>query len=555
MVATLTRAMTTVTIPLLAPEHLAPRGDGVGAKALEVITDPEELETIKRDAAAMEGTGASGLVVPTDEGQLARWLRDHPDTPVLVQGALTSLTGGATPDGDVVISLKRMTRLELHPTRDQVTVGAGLVLANLQEQLADEGLYYPPAPTHDGASIGGNVATNAAGAATFKYGTTRDWVERLRLVLRHGEVLELRRGEHRLEAGDVLRLVGRTTIEVPLPRYLSPTIKKSSAGYFVRTPMDAIDLIIGSEGTLGIITEIDLQVIPRPRIVTGLVVVDELDRAVELVGALRTGSLRTCEQGGKGMDVRSIELFDRRCLELLRAEDKLGDLPLDIPPEAQACLLFEQEVGQDLTQAELLDRLGDALEGRPHSGDPIGELVTVLSDFDLVERSELALPGQERRQQQLAGVRESIPLTISDWLLRHNKTDPLVHKVAGDMIVPFEHFGEMMTHYYETFRRHGVDVAVFGHISDGNVHPNGLPRDGDELHRAKAALLELADTAKRLGGCPLSEQGVGKHPLKTEMVRRFWGEAALAEMRAVKRAFDPGWTLGRGVYFDPEPRA
>jgi len=514
-----------------------------GASALELCTDPDELDGIKRDAAAMEGRGAVGLLRPRSEAELAHWLRDNPDTPVLAQGALTSLTGGATPDDDVVVSLARMTRLQVHEDLRRVTVGAGLVLANLQEQLADQGLYYPPAPTHDGASVGGNVATNAAGAATFKYGTTRQWVERIRVVLRHGDVLELRRGEHELCAGDVLRLEGSRTIELPLPSFRSPELKKSSAGYFVRSPMDAIDLLIGSEGTLGIITEIELSVVKQPRVVTGLCIVDSLDQAIALAGELRAQSKRSrAEKRAHGLDVRSIELFDRRCLELIRAEGKLDAIPLDVPDSAAACLLSEQV---------LFDRLADALEGRPHADDPLGEIVTVLESFSVVDHTEIALPSQARRQKQLAAVREAIPLSISDWLVRRKKTHPEVHKVAGDMIVPFAHFGEMMQRYYQAFQSRGVDVAVFGHISDGNVHPNTLPQDAEQLARAKEALLELADAAKTLGGCPLSEHGVGKHPLKKLMLARFWGAAVIDEMRAIKGAFDPGWTLARGVFFDP----
>ncbi|PKN43442.1 MAG: FAD-binding oxidoreductase, partial [Deltaproteobacteria bacterium HGW-Deltaproteobacteria-20] len=104
---------------------------------------------------------------------------------------------------------------------------------------------------------------------------------------------------------------------------------------------------------------------------------------------------------------------------------------------------------------------------------------------------------------------------------------------------------------YEAFRQEGVDMAVFGHISDGNVHPNGLPRDGADMAGATRALLRLAGEAKSLGGCPLSEHGVGKHPLKKQMLAAYWGVAIIDEMRAIKRAFDPGWTLGRGVFFDP----
>jgi D-lactate dehydrogenase (cytochrome) len=527
------------------------RPDSLGDD-LPVCTDPDVLATLRRDAAAMHGSGAAGLIEPRSTEQLARWLRDNPTTPLLAQGALTSLTGGATPDGDVVVSLRRMTQLRVSDSGENVQADAGVVLANLQQALADRGLYYPPAPTHDGATIGGNVSTNAAGAATFKYGTTRDWVNRIRMVLRNGDVLALRRGDHIVRAAEVLRFEGSRTFELRMPVYESPAIKKSSAGYFARSPMDLIDLFIGSEGTLGFITEAELRVVPRPRVVTGLVFASRIDRAIALVGELRERSEAT-RRGDRldGLDVRSIELFDRRCLELLREENKLREHAVDVPESAVACLLFEQEVALSWSDDAIVDQLVAAGEGASAQRNPIGDLMDVLRRFDVVEATEIALPSDARRQRQLAAIREAIPLSISDWLVRRQKDHPEVHKVAGDMTVPFERFEEMLGCYGEAFRARGVDVAVFGHISDGNVHPNALPRDARDMRQAKEALLSLAAKAKSMGGCPLSEHGVGKHPLKKAMLAQFWGDDAISQMRGVKRAFDPTWTLGRGVFFDP----
>jgi D-lactate dehydrogenase (cytochrome) len=541
--------MATVTLHALAPDDLSLSPSGVPAP-LELRTDPDELGAIAQDAAALQGTGAAGLLVPTTEGQLARWLRDHPDDAVLAQGALTSLTGGATPSGDIVVSMRRMTSLAVDARGLRAVAGAGVVLAELQAALADRNLYYPPAPTHDGASIGGNVATNAAGAATFKYGTTRDWVERVRVVLRHGDVLELRRGQHSLREGDRLRIEGSRVIELCVPTYESPPLKKSSAGYFVKMPWDPIDLFIGSEGTLGFVTEVEVRVVARPAVLTGLVFLDSAAAAIELVADLRARSLATRAAAAPGLDVRSIEYFDGRCLSMLREGGKLAEHGVDVPETAVACLLFEQELGDDVTEDAIVDRLTAVHEGAV-AEDAVGELMAVLVEHGVVERTELAMPSDARRRRQLAAVREAIPLSISERLRRLHDEHPDVHKVAGDMIVPFERFGVMLERYYEAFRQEGVDMAVFGHISDGNVHPNGLPRDGADMAGATRALLRLAEEAKSLGGCPLSEHGVGKHPLKKQMLAAYWGVPVIDEMRAIKRAFDPGWTLGRGVFFDP----
>jgi D-lactate dehydrogenase (cytochrome) len=122
-----------------------------------------------------------------------------------------------------------------------------------------------------------------------------------------------------------------------------------------------------------------------------------------------------------------------------------------------------------------------------------------------------------------------------------------VHKAGGDLIVPFERVSEMLQACAETYARHGLEHAVWGHLADGNLHPNALPRTAEETAAGLAALRELADAAVRLGGCPLSEHGVGRSPFKQELLRRFHGAAAVDEMRRIKRALDPPGLFAPGV--------
>jgi D-lactate dehydrogenase (cytochrome) len=126
---------------------------------------------------------------------------------------------------------------------------------------------------------------------------------------------------------------------------------------------------------------------------------------------------------------------------------------------------------------------------------------------------------------------------------------PGVTKVAGDLIVPFERLREMMHVYAEGFERRGLQYAVWGHLADGNLHPNALPRNQEEGARAIEALLEFADEAARRGGCPLSEHGVGRNPVKQEMLKRFLGDEAVGQMRRIKRALDPPGRFAPGVLF------
>ncbi len=152
-------------------------------------------------------------------------------------------------------------------------VGAGVPLADLQRVLAADGLFYPPVPTYDGAFVGGTIATNAAGPATFKYGSARRWVDALTIVLADGSILELQRGDVTASPDGWLELprASGKPVRIPVPTYVMPDVAKLSAGYFARPGMDLIDLFIGSEGTLGFITDATLRVVPLPRRLVALI--------------------------------------------------------------------------------------------------------------------------------------------------------------------------------------------------------------------------------------------------------------------------------------------
>src|SRR5204862_7318465 len=156
------------------------------------------------------------------------------------------LTGGATPMGEIVLATARLNRIEAIDA-DSVRTGAGVTLIELDAALQRSGRYYPPTPTFPGACVGGTLATNAAGAATFKYGTTRDWVEALTVVLPTGDVLDLERGAVRAQDGYFEIDLEAGPLRVPAPKYRMPAVPKLSAGYFSEPEMDLVDLFVGSE--------------------------------------------------------------------------------------------------------------------------------------------------------------------------------------------------------------------------------------------------------------------------------------------------------------------
>src|SRR4051794_7680983 len=189
--------------------------------------------------------------------------------------------------GETVLSTERLTRiLDVGPSH--ITVEAGVTVAAIQDALARHGAWFPPVPTFTGAFAGGIVATNAAGAATFRYGAVRQWVDAITVVLADGSTLRITRGEIHARNG-ILRIpAARGSIDVPVPSYRMPDVVKLSAGYFADPAMDLIDLFIGSEGTLGVITTVTFRTrSPVPTTALALVPVRSEDAAIALVADLR----------------------------------------------------------------------------------------------------------------------------------------------------------------------------------------------------------------------------------------------------------------------------
>lgn len=533
------------TLPPVPIVARAPRG-AVSPDLFD--RSPEAIAAHLEDAAHYPGGHAEAVARPRTEADVADVLAQG--RPVLTVGAQSSLTGGATPDGAIVLSTARLADIGT-PVDGLVRVGAGVVLAALQEALARQGLEFPPVPTYMGATVGGIIATNAAGAATFKYGTTRDWVRGLTVVLPGGDVIDLMRGEHVLDHTGTFVVDGPAGHRVvPVPTYTMPDVVKRSAGYHAAPGMDAVDLFIGAEGTLGVIVSAILRLQPaRAGLCYALVPVADEPEALALVGELREASRETWRTTDPaGIDVAAVEHMDARSLEILREDGADRKYEVTWPDSARLLLLIQLEL-PPLTQEEAYDQISRALdEDAPDT--PLVRFCKVLAAHGVLDDTELALPGDRKRADQLLGVREAVPAGVNARVGRAKRDiDARIAKTAADMVVPFEQFAEMMAIYREGFARAGLDSATWGHASDGNVHPNVLPRSYEDVEKGKALILEFGREVARLGGCPLAEHGVGRHPVKQELLRQLYGDEGLAQMRAVKRALDPQGLLAPGVLF------
>ena len=528
----------------------APRDADSGC---EVVSDSDAVAAHLEDAAHYPGGHASGVAYPRSEADVARLIREA--RRVLPVGAQSSLTGGATPFGDVVLSTARLSRIKaIDPAR--IRVESGLSLEAMTAALRPLASTYPPIPTFAGATAGGSVATNAAGAATFKYHSTREWVEALTVVLANGEVLDIARGACRAgEAGFVVE-TSASRIRVPLPAYQMPDVPKRSAGYYAAPEMDLIDLFIGSEGTLGVITEVTFRVMtPAPALALALIFCRSERIGVDVAAEIRSASLDTWRSGEPaGIDACAIEHMDEHSLAIVRAAGDLQGLDVTIPDGAALALLVQLELPPGTTAVQAYDQIENALASDA-ADSSLGRFCRLLHRYDLLNATELAAPGDLQRQQQLLRFRESVPARVNQLVGEAKRNvDARIEKTAADMIVPFDRFAEMMVRYRRGFDARGLRYAIWGHLSDGNVHPNVIPRTYADVVSGKDAIMEFGRDVTRLGGCPLAEHGVGRNPVKQALLRQLYGDEGIEQMRAVKRALDPEWKLAPGVIFTAPSR-
>jgi FAD/FMN-containing dehydrogenase len=409
---------------------------------------------------------------------------------ITVAGAGTGVTGGRCAQGGWVIATEKLDKMGISP--GVAVVGAGVALRDLQAAAAASGQFYPPDPTEWTASVGGTIATNASGSRSLRYGATRRYVRAVTAVMMDGSVR---------------RFTRRQAVDFAVPALPIPATTKNTAGYLLWPGMDWIDLLVGSEGTLAIVTEADLQLLPRPAfLLSGTAFFPDDEAAVKAVAAWRPVP-----------GLRMLEYMDAGSLDLLRQR-----FP-EIPSRAGAALLYEQEAGQDEVDAWV-----ERLEA---------------SRAD-AEASWFAAGDKDR--ERFRQFRHALPELVNDRARRNGFL-----KLGSDYAVPFERNLEMLRHYRAMLEpAFPGRYVIFGHIGDAHVHVNILPTSQQEFDRGRELMIELARRVVELGGTVSAEHGLGKS--KRALLEIQYKAAELDAMRAVKCRLDPLWLLGRGNLF-PEP--
>jgi len=515
------------------------------------------LQNYLTDASNMPGGFAAKLFLPENEADIVAILREANEagTPVTVSGARTGTVGGAIPFGGIVVSLERLNKIK-SIDKDAMTavVEPGVVLGDFQKAVEAEGLFYPPDPTEWSCQIGGTVATNASGARSFKYGGTREYVKRLRVVLASGEVVELRRGAS-VSATRIVSLatVDRRNISLKVPTYSRPNVQKNVSGFYVSEPLDAIDLFIGSEGTLGVITEIELRLLPTPaEFLSGIFFFGDEANLLSFVEECRDRSVLNFKSeisnlksqisnvkseisdsqpntpdesegpsespAGTAFGSTLMEYFDGNALRFI--SEKFPETPTD----AAGAIFFEQETNSE-NEDTLLAAWNDLFE--KYGAD--------------LERSWFTTSEHDR--EKMREFRHALPVAVNERIVRYKQK-----KVGTDMAVPDENFASFLSFYRSTLDASGLDYVIFGHIADCHLHANMLPKTDAEAETARHLYGRCVAQAIMLGGVVSAEHGIGK--LKRKYLAAMMGERYLSEMAEVKRALDPKGILGRGNMFD-----
>ena len=441
-----------------------------------VLTELEDLIPYSFDGTAALKERPAAVVFPKTTEQVARCVRVAAEQRIAVvtRGSGTGLSGGSVPaPGSLVLCLTQMDAiLDVDPRNLTLRAQAGAITQRIDEAAARHGLFYPPDPGSMRIStIGGNVAENSGGLRGLKYGVTRDYVMGLEVVLADGRIA----------------------------RFGTQCVK-DVAGYSLK------DLFVGSEGTLGIVTEVLLRLLPRPAARrTLLALYDDIADAAETVSAIVAARIIPC----------TLEFLDNTTACCVEDYAHVG-----LPTDCAAVLLMETDghpaaVADEAARMEAIARAHRARDVRAARDEAEGLLLAAA------------------RRNAFSALARRKPTTILE-----------------DFTVPRSALATMVSFIAETARTYDLQIGTFGHMGDGNLHPTVLTdeRDAAEMKRVHLALDAIAKRTLELGGTITGEHGVGL--AKKPWLRQQMGDVAMDLMREVKRALDPHGLLNPGKIFD-----
>ncbi|MGM8366254.1 glycolate oxidase subunit GlcD [Virgibacillus sp. W0181] len=458
---------------MLREQHIKQLERLVGAE--NVVTDNASLLAYSYDSTAQFQAMPDAVIAPKNTNEIAeivKWCNKH-KIPIVPRGSGTNLCAGTTPlSGGIVLLFKHLNQImEIDEENLTMTVQPGVYTKKIHEVAEEIGLFYPPDPGSMHISqIGGNISENSGGLRGLKYGVTKDYVLGLEIVL---------------PTGEIIRTGGK--------------LAKDVAGY------DLTKLYTGAEGTLGIITEAILKLIPKPETKqTMLALYDDLEKAAESVSAIIANRIIPA----------TMEFLDRHTLEVVEDYARIG-----LPTDAEAVLLIEQDGAPEIVQRDM-------------------ESITTLCKKN--NAFQVTLAASEEEASQLTAARRTALSALS-------RLKPTT--ILEDATVPRSEIAKMVRAIGKIAEKYDITICTFGHAGDGNLHPTCLTdvRNQEEMIRVEKALGEIFETAIALGGTITGEHGVGA--MKLPYLHLKTGEAGIQAMRNIKKSLDPNNIMNPGKMF------
>jgi len=486
-----------------------------------IKTSPDEIQNYLVDASNFKGY-CDAVYLPSNENEIIEILKeaDSKKQKLTIAGNHTGLSGACVPQGGIVISTEKMNKiLEINPEKKFAIVEPAVILREFQSKAREYNLLYPPDPTEKNCFIGGTLSTNASGEKTFKYGSTRVYVEKLDIVLADGDQLKLERGK--FKADDYILAIKTENgkeynLDIPV---INMPLTKNAAGYFCKKDMDAIDLFVGSEGTLGLITKAQLRLVPYPeQIISCIIFFDDEKNALQFLFEAREKSYQTrTGKTNNSIDALALEFLDEHSLNFIK--DDYNQIPLN----AKAAVWFEQEVNKD-NEEQLFD-----------------SWMKLVSDNKGNEESAW-FAMNEKEKEEIQGLRHKVSLKVADYLSKNN-----VKKLGTDSAVPDEKFLEFYYFCTNEMKKNKFNYIAYGHFGNSHLHMNMLPKNEEEYNKGKTIYRNIYRKAAELGGTVSAEHGIGK--LKTDYLLDMYGEKVMSKMAGIKKTLDPNLILGVGNIF------
>ncbi|MCX7715882.1 MAG: FAD-binding oxidoreductase [Endomicrobia bacterium] len=470
---------------------------------MKIKENPEQIIPYLEDSSNFKHGKAKKIYIPENELEVISVLQDcaKEKIPVTISAAGTGNVAGRIPLDGVVLSTEALNKIVKIDVENKTAVlQAGVRIEDFLSEVDKYDLFYPPFPTERNAFIGGNVATNASGEYSFRFGPTRDYVNRIRVVLTTGDVLDIPRG--RIFEND--GIINYGIFKIKLPSYRTPNVK-CSAGYYSKDGMDAIDLLIGSEGTLGVITEVEVKLIDKlpERFIMMLFFTDE-QKMLEVVNKIKLYT--------KHLNAYSLEFFDKNSLEFIK------DYYNFIIPDT--CSVYVE------AEKNYIDRWVEIVESDSCISTVVAESFT---DY-----------------KKLVELRYKLPERINSYFKSINS-----QKIAVDAAVPKEKFEEFFFFYKNIQNQHPqLKNVLFGHIGENHLHFNLFPLDEQQKQLAEEIYVESIKKAVSLGGTGFAEHGIGK--LKNKYLHLMYDKNAIFEMAKIKKVFDPAGILNLNNIFPEE---